>query len=67
LADKLIEVDCNSICASAQRASEIAKLEREIEQLLYLDTALVDRAGDGATYNPDCTPAALLQVTEAAA
>jgi hypothetical protein len=37
-------------------------LEREIEELLYLDTALVDSAADGVTYNLDCTAAALLQV-----
>jgi hypothetical protein len=36
LADKLIELieaDCNSICPPSQRASEIAALEREIEEL----------------------------------
>jgi hypothetical protein len=58
----VIEADCNSICPPAKRANEIAKLEKEIDELVRLDVALVDCAADGAVHDADTPPTALLQV-----
>jgi hypothetical protein len=38
------------------------KLEREVDELLRLDVALVDCAADGAVHDAETPPPALLQV-----